>query len=74
MYEPIGQLYMNEFNSCIHSIFPTRINKAILFILLFWFLAPVRCLVFPALFFLVTFFFCLVHGLRIVFGGGIDRI
>ena len=55
-------------------IFPTRIDKTVLLVLCFRVSAPVGRLIFPVLFFLVAFFFGLVHGLGIVFGGGIDCI
>lgn len=58
----------------IISILSTRIDKTVLLIFCFWFSAPVRCLVFPRLFFLVALFFGFVHGLGVVFGRGIDCI
>ena len=56
------------------SVFPTSINKAVLFILCLRSLTPIRGLIFPALFFLVAFFLCLMYGLGVVFGGRIDCV
>lgn len=58
----------------ISSILSTSIDKTILLVFCFWFSAPVWCLVFPALFFLIALFFGFVHGLRVVLGRGIDRV
>lgn len=55
-------------------IFSACINKAVLLILRFWFLAPVRRLVFPVLLFLVAFLFGFVYGLGVVFRGGVDCV
>ena len=57
-----------------HSVFPAGVDKAVLFVLCLRFLTPVRCLVFSVLFFLIAFFFCLMDGLGIMFGGGIDCV
>ena len=58
----------------VASILSACIDKTVLLVLCFWFPAPVWCLVFPALLFLIALFFGFVHGLGVVFGGGIDCI
>ena len=56
------------------SVFPTSINKAVLFVLCLRILTPVRRLIFSILFFLVAFFLCLMYGLGVVFGGRINCV
>lgn len=56
------------------SVLPTRIDKTILLVLCFRCPAPVWRLVFPILFFFIAFFFGLMHGLGVVFGGGVDGV
>lgn len=51
------------------SILPARIDKTVLLVLCFWFLAPVWCLVLSGLFFFIALFFGCVYGLGVVFGG-----
>lgn len=58
----------------IYLIFSACINQTILLILRFRFLAPVRRLVFPVLFFLIAFLFGFVYGLGVVLGGGVDCV
>lgn len=66
-------MYMHYYIRYI-LIFSACIDKAVLLILRFWFLAPVRRLVFPVLLFLVAFLFGFVYGLRVVFRGRVDCV
>ena len=58
----------------ITSILPTCVDQTVFLVLCFWFPAPVWCLVFSVLLFLVALFFGFVHRLGIVFRRRIDCV
>ena len=61
----------------LHSplvIFPTGPDQTSLLILSFWFASPLRRLIYPILFLLVSLFFRFVDGLGGVLGWGIDCV
>ena len=58
----------------IISILSTRIDKTVLLVLCFWFSAPVWRLIFPILFLFIALLFGFMHGLGVVFSGGIDSV
>lgn len=55
-------------------ILPTHLNQPLLLILSLRSPRPIRRLINPLFFLFISFLFCLVHGLRGVFGWRVDRV